>query len=148
MKIRFIYKIIPIFIFYTDLFDKNWRAGLSLGFAAVIARRYQDVEMYHQHELQHSRQFYAAIIIATAVIICMSVMGAPIWLIYSAPWVYPAMYFGSDHFRYELELAAYRAGIRHSVDPVASRVFAAQSLSDRYRLNDEYTYEKALRDLS
>ncbi len=58
MKVVFIYKFIPIFIFYTDILVKDWAIGRSLGFFIVIRPGYRFNPYLETHELIHCKQFF------------------------------------------------------------------------------------------
>ena len=59
VKIKFIYKIIPILVFYTDWLQKSWTAGRSFGVFIVLRPKYYEKENpILEHELTHCKQFY------------------------------------------------------------------------------------------
>jgi len=83
MKIKFVYKIIPVAVFYTDfLVDKNLD-GKNLGLFIVIRPRCKDDIQLLNHELIHTKQLFR--------------MGL-------TSWIFMAL---SEKWRIKLELEAY-----------------------------------------
>jgi len=56
--IKLVYKILPVFVFYTDKFIKPQHGGISIAMFCFIRPKYKDDEGLLQHELTHSKQFY------------------------------------------------------------------------------------------
>ena len=57
MKIKFVYKVLPVLVFYTDNLDPKW-GGYCYGPVVKIRKKYENDEGLLQHELVHSKQFY------------------------------------------------------------------------------------------
>lgn len=57
MKIKFVYKILPVLVLYTDNLDPKW-GGYCYGPFIKIRNRYKEDIGLLEHELTHSRQTY------------------------------------------------------------------------------------------
>lgn len=57
MNIHFVYKILPVFIFYTESKEENFDAESLFNFI-FIKEKYKTNNALLQHEMQHARQFY------------------------------------------------------------------------------------------
>lgn len=63
MKIKFIYKFIPIPVFYVESLGAF--AGKSYGFFIRVVEEYKDDVGLLEHELQHCRQSYRSLFLHT-----------------------------------------------------------------------------------
>ena len=57
MKIKFVYKILPVIVVYTDNLDPKW-GGYCYGPFIKIRNKYIDDKGLLEHELTHSKQVY------------------------------------------------------------------------------------------
>ncbi len=57
MTIKFIYKIFPVFVFYTNWFMPKESNGYSYAFIVVIRPTHENSNVLLDHELIHSKQF-------------------------------------------------------------------------------------------
>lgn len=122
MKLKFVYKVLPAFIFYTDFLMKDWAAGMATGPFIRIRPTHKQDRALLVHELTHAKQFYRYLGIGYAV-----------------------LYTFSKRFRLKMEVEAYREHLRHTDHPDA-KSRAATALSKHYDLS--VTYEEALDLLS
>lgn len=60
MKIKFVYKILPVLVLYTDNLDPKW-GGYCYGPFIKIRNKYKDDIGLLEHELTHSKQVYRTI---------------------------------------------------------------------------------------
>jgi len=121
MKIKFVYGILPAFIFYVKTLG-DFAAGRSNGFIIRVVEKYKDDEGLLEHELQHCRQFYRTL------------------------GIHGLLYKFSKKYRYEAEVEAYRIQLKYCQDKKASIRKFAEFLSTKYNL--DVTKTKALIDLS
>jgi len=57
MTVKFIFRVIPIFVFYTDFLVWKGKAGASYGVFIVIRPQYRDDIKLLEHELIHCRVY-------------------------------------------------------------------------------------------
>lgn len=110
MEIRWVFKCLPAFIFYSDLLKRN--GGVAFGPAILLKKKYRGdasaaARGLVEHELTHVRQFYRT----------CGLNG-------------PGYLFARWRLAYEVE--AYKAELRY--DPGAASVFAWY-IANRYRLD-------------
>ena len=87
MKLEFVYKIIPIPVFYKDSLVRL--AGRSFGVFIAIKEEHKNNEAILQHELVHCRQFYRTL------------------------GFHGIMYHLSESYRLKAEIEAYKITITH-----------------------------------
>jgi hypothetical protein len=120
MKIRFVFGVIPVPIFYTNSGMRVF-AGKCFGFFIKIRPEYKNDEGLVQHELIHAKQFYC-----TAGLLGILRILKPI--------------------KYWTEIQAYRKQLEYSSDIVKDAIHFSKFLSTRYGLN--ISAERALKDLT
>lgn len=59
MKVKFVYRILPAFIFYTNRFVR--KGGLAFGPFIFIRPKYRNDGGLLEHELTHVKQFYRSL---------------------------------------------------------------------------------------
>jgi len=90
MKLRFVYKILPLLIFYEDTLEdaySSWAAKTN-GMFIRIRKDYEGDEAIIRHEMVHVKQFYRTFSIHA-------------WL-----------YLGNSTYRYKAELEAFREQLK------------------------------------
>ena len=114
MKLEFIYKLIPIPVFYTDRFVIL--SGKSFGMFICIKPEFKDNIALLEHELVHCRQFYRTLCI------------------------HSILYKLSSKYRLNSEIEAYKATIEYSgyTEEIQSK-WIVNSLLNDYDL--DYTRE-------
>ena len=111
MKIKFVYGILPAFVFYTERVPIAV-AGRANAFVVRIRPSYAGDEGILQHELTHVKQAYRLLLIGHAM-----------------------LYIFSKRYRYAAEVEAYKAQLRHSVLWDSDRNRFAEFICTRYRLD-------------
>ena len=118
LKIKFIFKIIPVPIIITDNLPENF-AGLSHGLFIKIRPEYQNDEGLIQHELTHCKQFW------------------------KYGWIgYSLLYKFSDKWRLKFEAEAYSVQLSYCKDKSVIDILAKR-LETLYSLN--ITHEEAIK---
>jgi hypothetical protein len=118
--IKFVYKILPVFVFYTDKFIKPQHGGISLAIFCFIRPKYKSDEGLLQHELTHSRQFYRN------------------------PILHLCLYRFWDKYKLECEVEGYKVQLKYY--PTDLTDLFAGFIAERYEL--DITKEKAKELLS
>lgn len=124
MRIKFIYKIIIVPIFYTEILLPKNAAGVSRGFFVIINPKYKNDIGLLEHELTHSRQFWKYGLI-----------------------VHSLRYYFSKEYRLKCEVEAYKEQLKFppaSENPERYLDKYASYISENY--NFEVTKDEA-RDL-
>lgn len=111
MKFRFIFKIIPVPVFYVD--DLGDFAGRSNGFFVRIVKDYKDDKGLIEHELQHCRQFYRTLML------------------------HGLLYKFSKKYRYKAELECYKLQLTYCEDRMASAIRFTNFICDKYGLDED-----------
>jgi hypothetical protein len=119
MKIKFIYGIIPVPVFYVDSLGKA--AGRSNGFIIRVVKEYKSDKGLLEHELQHCRQFYRTLAI------------------------HAFLYKFSKKYRYKAEIEAYKIQLKYCENKDASAKKFANFLATNYSL--DVSEAEALSDL-
>lgn len=123
MEIRWVYKCLPVFVFYNEIIFKTILRGFdttSLGLVIFVkpkTRTAVSERALIEHELVHSRQTYR-------------------WLCLNS-----LLYLCSKKWRLKFEVEAYREQLKYV--PFNLNAFAT-ILSTRYRLNVTFDEAKAL----
>ena len=120
MKIKFVYGVLPAFVFYTDRIMKDWMDAMAMGPFVFVRKSWQTNEPLLTHELVHVKQFYRT----------LGLLGI--------------FYKVSAKFRLRMELEAYRAQLKQTPLHLHNKKLHAFAhvLSTHYKLN--ITSEKAL----
>lgn len=114
VKIKFIYRIIPILVFYTDFLQKSWTAGRSFGVFVVLRPKYYNKESsILEHELIHCRQFYRT----------FGLHG---------------ILYQFKSYRLKAELEAYEAQVKQQNYSLFIKKWVAKILFKNYNLNKSY----------
>ncbi len=109
MKIKRIYGIIPVPVFYVE--DLGKFAGTSNGFFVRIVEKYKDDRGLLEHELQHCRQFYRTFMLPHVL-----------------------LYKFVSKYRYFAEIECYRIQLKFAKDYESALNKFANFLATRYRL--------------
>lgn len=154
MKWFFIFKFIPIPVFYTHKMLSPHQGGRSLGIFAIIRPTEKEYKSIHAHELEHCRQFY----ITTS----MWILGTSMWTFIDASeitigYLYalaPSAYFIFRRFiplyRYDMEIAAYKRALESmsSLYVDSYRKTFVVAITANYNINtNKYTLSRAMKDL-
>lgn len=143
--------IIPIPIFYTNRFMKEWVGGVSLGLFILIRPKYKYDEGIHAHELEHCRQFYGLAFVYILFYWLLSKQG-----IFDFSLIYASVGFSLhglfrvfDRYRYWSELQAYQCQLRLSEASKCARrlKWYATAISTRYKLGKKYNYDRVVSEL-
>lgn len=120
MKIRMIYGVIPVPVFYVK--SLGWAAGRSNGFFVRIVEKYKDDKGLLEHELQHCRQFYRTF------------------------GLHGFLYKFSKKYRYNMEIECYRIQLKFCANRKATARKFAEFLTTRYDL--DVSKARAIMDLN
>ena len=120
LMIRFVYKILPVLVIYTDYLPKRF-SGYCLGFIVLIRPGARGDTGLLEHELVHSRQFYRT----------LGVYSILVWI--------------SKRYLFKTEIEAYATQLRYSEDLEILRF--SKFIAENYGLNVSIEEaEDALRD--
>lgn len=108
MKIKRIYGIIPVPVYYVE--DLGKFAGRSYGFFISIVEKYKDDRGLLEHELQHCRQFYRTFTL------------------------HGFLYRFISKYRYAMEIECYRIQLTFAKDYESALNHFANFLATRYKL--------------
>lgn len=111
MKIKFIYKILPAIVIYTDRVPEG-SAGCANAMIVRIRPKYVNDEGLLQHELTHVKQAYRLLIL-----------------------FHSLLYLLDDPYRLHAEVEAYRKQLEYSQDKVADTDRFAGFISEKYDLD-------------
>ncbi len=166
MKIKFVFKILPVLVFYSDFLLKTWMGARSFGFFMIIRPTARSSDAIMAHELEHSRQYYLC---TTTGVILLAIFGfifshEPLlyglvifgFIFSHEPLLYglvigffPLLYLTIPRFRYDMEVAAYKEQLRR-YEPAqreAMKNHFANIIATKYKLPAKYTKERAYGDL-
>lgn len=151
MKWFFIFKFLPVPIFYTHKYLQSYQDGRSLGILAIIRISTQTSKSIHAHELEHCKQFYIFTLAGILGAFLSGFIGGSEWLYTLAPSMYFALRLSIPVFRYDMEIAAYNAALNTMI-PIERdrwRKRFAKGITTHYKLNtNKYTLSRAMEDLS
>ena len=119
MKIRFVYGVLPVFVFYPKVENATWSAKMNG--PVIRIREFQDDEGVLQHEMTHVKQFYRTF--------CL----------------HSFLYLLNQKYRFKAEVEAFRKQLEFDPEDKkeSRRKQYANLLATAYRL-DDVTVEKAL----
>jgi len=114
MMIKFVYKILPTLVFYTDRIIPERFGGYTTGILVFIRPKYKDDEGLLYHELTHVRQFYRTL------------------------GLHAILYLLSKRYRLKAEIEAYREQLKHPPavnNPEPYRELYAKFIATKYGLD-------------
>lgn len=120
ISFHLIYKLIPVPVFWTDRFLKDWQGGVSCGFFCILRPKYKEDKGLLEHELTHCKQFYRTLSIH-------------VWL-----------YKFSAKYRLSAEVEAYKKQLEYHTDKELNIDWMAKAISERYDLDVSINDVKAL----
>ena len=115
MKIKFVYRILPSLVVYTERVPKG-SAGCANGPVIRILPEYKNDEGLLQHELIHVQQAYRLLFIFHAL-----------------------LYYFNDSYRLQAEVEAYRKQLEYSPDKTYSANLFAGFICTDYNLQADRT---------
>ncbi len=118
MQIKFVYKVLPAFIIYTDFMPDNF-SGATNAMIVRIRPHHKDDQGLLEHELVHVRQSYRLFFLIHAV-----------------------LYLASKRYRLYSEVEAYRKQLWYSLNIDYLRGQFAGFIAEKYNL--DITKEQAL----
>lgn len=135
MDIKFIFGFIPVPVFFVDSLGE-WQAGRSYGAWIKIKKTSKDDKPLLEHELIHSRLFYA---VAFLVLILMAVLNSPVEVVPLAFIVEPLLYRYVQYYRYFAEVLAYKKQASLTDDPFRAKQLYAKRIREHYGLDKKIT---------
>ncbi len=151
MKVQFIFKVIPVFIFYSDFLLKSWMAGRSFGIFVIVRKKESTTTpRVTAHEITHSKQYYrytGLTVILTMILDYYS--GSSMQYVWAfVPFMFPLAFLLISRFRYDMEIEAYRVHLTYFSlsHRDHARMNFAGSLAANYKLKG-YTVDKIYIDL-
>lgn len=121
ISFHLIHKLIPVPVFWTDRFLKEWQGGASFGIFCVIRPKYKDKDRgILEHELTHCEQFY-------------SLVG-----------LHSLLYLISSDYRLIAEVEAYRKQLEYCENKEASIEWMADAIATKYNLTVAIDWVKSL----
>lgn len=121
MNIEYIFKIIPIPIFYVETMEGGF-AGKSHGFFIRIKADCKDDIGLLQHELTHCKQHYRTFLL------------------------HGCLYLFSQKYRYRAEIEAYRVQLQYSSNKERSAIKFANFIATKYNI-DNVNVEETIKQL-
>ena len=117
---RFVFKVVPVPILWTDRFMESWMGACSRGSFVCVRPKYRGKdEGIVQHELEHVRQFYRALTFPHTI-----------------------LYRFSPRYRLVCEIDAYVRQMEHYPDKRAAVKWMVDAIHSRYGLEDFFSKEK------
>lgn len=122
MKIKFVYKILPVLVLYTDNLDPKW-GGYCYGPFIKIRNKYKDDIGLLEHELTHSKQVYRTI------------------------FLHGLFYKFSETYRVKSEVEAYKVQASYYSDTMGSYNWMSDVILEKYNIS-KYNKQQVLDLLS
>lgn len=156
MKLKFVFWIFPVLVFYVDSFKDSILGKANIFVIRILKSRKDDLGIL-AHEMTHVKNMYKL----TVLLFVLSLLGACIvdknyieylnihnWqyllsLFIGCMGVYPWLYLISDEFKFKQECAAFKE--QSKFDTVDKTEKYARAVANRYGTG--HTYEEALAEI-